>query len=95
VCVISVRENHAEYAGKIAAMLKDAGIRAELDDSNENLGKKVRESKMLKIPYTIVIGDKEMESGKLALERREKGKLTEMTPEEVVKTLLDEIKKKA
>lgn len=94
VKIIPVRENHNEYAKGAADMLKENGIRAELDDSDENLGKKVRDAKNNKIPYWIVIGDKEMESGKLTLESRDAGKVGELSKEELLEKFLLEIKEK-
>jgi hypothetical protein len=63
VKVLPVRESHNDYARKVFDDLKGAGIRAEFDDRDENLGKKVRETKNEKIPYWIVIGDKDIEAG--------------------------------
>lgn len=64
VKVLPVNESsHGDYAKEILAMLKKEGIRAELDDSNEKLGYRLRNAVMNKIPYTLVIGDKEKESG--------------------------------
>ena len=64
VKVLPVNESsHGDYAKEILAMLKKEGIRAELDDSNEKLGYRLRNAVVNKIPYTLVIGDKEKESG--------------------------------
>ena len=64
VKVLPVNESsHGDYAREILAMLKKEGIRAELDDSNEKLGYRLRNAVVNKIPYTLVIGDKEKESG--------------------------------
>ncbi len=68
--LLPVSEKHTAYAGKIFSLLKEAGIRVALDDSNETLGKKVRTAKQEKIPYLLVIGDKEVESGAFTLEGR-------------------------
>jgi threonyl-tRNA synthetase len=95
VKVISVRDTHADYATKVFNMLKEKGIRAELDASDENLGKKIREAKVMKTPYTIVIGDKEIEADKITLESRDKGNLGQKPHEEVLTHLLDEIRNKA
>jgi len=56
------------FAEKVSALLRDAGIRVELDASNETLGKKIRDGKMQKIPYLLVIGDKEVESKTVTVE---------------------------
>ena len=75
-------------------MLKENGIRAELDDANSNLGGKVRDAKNNKIPYWIVIGDKEIETEKVTLESRDHGQLGQIKKEELLKKLLEEIKNK-
>jgi len=68
--IIPVRENHNDYAKKIADELKALNIRVDLDDSDEGMGKKIRAGKVNKVPYMLVIGDKEVESGELSLENR-------------------------
>ena len=72
--IIPVRENHNDYAKKIAEELKALNIRVDLDDSDEGMGKKIRAGKNMKVPYMLVIGDKEIESGELALEIRDGAK---------------------
>ncbi len=94
VKVIPVRTNHNEYAKQIFELLKENNIRAELDDAEANLGGKVRDAKNNKIPYWIVIGDKEIEAKKITLESRDAGQLGQMSKEELVKKLLEEIKNK-
>jgi threonyl-tRNA synthetase len=71
--IIPVRENHNEYAKNIATELKALNVRVDLDDSDEGMGKKIRAGKVNKVPYMLVIGDKEIESGELALEIRDGG----------------------
>ncbi|MEI6280708.1 MAG: threonine--tRNA ligase [bacterium] len=94
VKVIPVRTNHNEYAKEVFEMLKENNIRAELDDAEENLGGKVRDAKNNKIPYWIVIGDKEIEANKVTLESRDAGQLGQISKEELLKKLLEEIKNK-
>jgi len=94
VKVIPVRTGHNEYAKKVFELLKENNIRAELDDKDENLGTKVRDAKENKIPYWIVIGDKEIEADKVALESRDSGNLGEISQVELVEKLLQEIKTK-
>lgn len=90
VKVIPVRENHNEAAMNAAHALKKAGIRVDLDSSDTGFGKKVREAKDFKIPYTIIIGDQDIASGVVTLESRDKGKIGALTLEEVVKMLTEE-----
>jgi threonyl-tRNA synthetase len=73
VKVLSVSEKNASYAKEISEELKKAGIRAELDDSNESLGKKIREAKTEKVWSTIVVGDKEMEAKAITAENNRNG----------------------
>ena len=94
VKVIPVRENHNEYAEKIHKMLIENGVRSELDTEDANLGTKVRDAKTNKMPYWIVLGDKEVEAGKVTLESRDQGQLGQMTAEELLAKLQEEIKNK-
>lgn len=100
VKVIPVRENHNAYAKEVYEMLKENNIRAEFDDKDENLGTKVRDAKNGKLPYWIVIGDKEIEAKKITLESRDlsaqagAGNLGQISKEDLLKKLLEEIKNK-
>lgn len=94
VKIIPVRTNHNEMSKRHFDMLRNAGIRVELDDKDENLGGKVRDAKNNKIPYWVVIGDKEVEASKITVESRDKGNLGQMSQEEFLKKLLEEIKNK-
>ncbi len=94
VKVIPVRTSHNEYAEKVHKLLMENGIRSELDTADENLGKKVRDAKTNKLPYWIVIGDKEIEADKVTLESRNAGQLGQMTTDELLAKLLEEIKAK-
>ncbi len=89
VKVIPIAEPHHEYARTVVSELKKAGLRIELDDSNESLGKRIRETKLEKIPYTIIIGDKDIEAGKITLESR-KESLGQKDVSEAVKMLSEE-----
>ncbi|HEY0908102.1 MAG TPA: threonine--tRNA ligase [Candidatus Paceibacterota bacterium] len=95
VKVIPVRENHDAAATAAADLLKKAGLRVDLDTSDAGFGKKVREAKDYKVPYTIIIGDKDIEAGVVTLESRDKGKVGAMKIEEVVAMLSKESEAKA
>ena len=73
VAVIPVAETHNGYAAEVSTSLKTAGFRVELDDSNDSMGKKIRGAKKDKLPYFIVIGDKEIETNTVTLESRDTG----------------------
>ncbi len=98
VKVIPVRETHNGYAEEVLKTLKDAGIRAEADLADENLGKKVRAAKNDKIPYWIVLGDKEVEAKEVTVEARgqdgEGEKIGSLTVANFLERLLTEIKEK-
>jgi threonyl-tRNA synthetase len=66
-------DKHLEYSEKIVAELKEKGIRIEIDGRNESVGKKIREAEMQKIPYMIIIGDKEISAKKVALRKYGEG----------------------
>ncbi|MEI6191286.1 MAG: threonine--tRNA ligase [bacterium] len=95
VKIIPVRENHNDYAKKISEELKALNVRVDLDDSDEGMGKKIRAGKVNKVPYMLVIGDKEIESGELSLEYRsttaEPGKKEMITLENLKAKLQKEI----
>jgi threonyl-tRNA synthetase len=75
VRVAPVSDKQMAYGEEVAAALCAAAIRAELDTSNESLGKKIRAGKTEKIPYILVVGDKEIEDKTVSIESRDKGKL--------------------
>lgn len=95
VKVLPISEKHIEYAKDVASKLLQAGVRVEVDSSNESLGKKVRNAKTEKVPYFLVIGDAEMDAGSVAVEHREKGKIGAKTADEFVSEILAEIKVRA
>jgi len=69
--VIPIADRHVEYARAVAAQLAETGIRAEVDDSSERMNKKIREAQLQKIPYMLVVGDKESEAGAVAVRTRD------------------------
>jgi threonyl-tRNA synthetase len=71
LAVIPVAEAHNEYASRIYQKLTEVGYRVEFDDSNESMGKKIRAAKKNKLPYFIVIGDKDIEANQVTLESRD------------------------
>lgn len=79
--VVTVTENHAEYARKIADYLKQNGVRVELDADNDKLSAKIRNAQLLKIPYMLVIGDKEAQTNTLTARYRDGKNLEPMSPE--------------
>lgn len=70
VKVLSITDRTAGYAEKVAAMLRDKGLRAEVDARNEKIGYKIREAKLEKVPYVVVVGDAEEQSGTVNVNKR-------------------------
>jgi len=88
IATLNQDEHVLKFATDLAAQAKRAGLRAEIDDTAETVGKKVRQSETIKVPYTVVIGSKEVESGKLTpRSRSDLAEFSEMTTEELVQKL--------
>lgn len=97
--VLPIAEAHEPFAREVLKTLKEAGIRAELDDSHETLGKKIREAKTQKIPYTLVVGEKEVATKTATLEGRPgragDGKIGQLSIADITQRLLEEITQRA
>ena len=73
VKVMSISDNQYDYAKSVCDKLTESGIRCEFDDRNEKIGYKIREAQLQKVPYMLVIGDKEVETGRVAVRSRKNG----------------------
>ena len=93
--ILPVAQPHIEYSLDIKKKLQLLGIRVQIDDSDEKLGKKIRQTQMEKIPYMLVVGDKEVESGTLAVRSRKEGELGELTVDEFIAKIKNEIDTKS
>jgi len=91
--IINVTDNQLEYAKQVAAELRADGVRVQSDLRNEKLGFKIREAQMQKVPYMLVIGDKEMEDGTLTPRYRTGENLQSMTTAQFSEFVLEECKK--
>jgi threonyl-tRNA synthetase len=87
VKILPIGEAHLPYARETETALRQKNVRVELDDSNETLGKKIRQAKMEKVPFVVVIGDQEVASRKLTIEQRDGGKLENQTVEDLIKLI--------
>jgi threonyl-tRNA synthetase len=90
--VLPVSEKHSAYAQEVTSVLKAVGIRAEIDGSNESLGKKIREAKLEKVPYLLVVGDAEAEAKTVSVESRDKGKLDAILVSDFITRATEEIR---
>ncbi len=91
VKIITVADRHEDYAVVLKNTLTSYGIRVELDGRQESVGYKIREARLERNPYMLVIGDKEIEKSNVAVRSRDKGELGSMPVEDLVELLLDEI----
>lgn len=95
VMIVPISENQSEYAHEVCDKLVSLGIRAEVDDRNEKMGYRIREAQLQKIPYMLVLGEKEKESGSVAVRNRKKGDLGVMSFEQLADKLQREIGEKS
>ena len=93
--MIPIAERHAVYAEKVAAQLKAAGVRVEVDARNEKMNAKIREHALQKVPFLLVVGDKEAEAGKVNVRTRGKEKTQDMSVAEFVSQIRELIETKA
>ncbi|HHV35516.1 MAG TPA: threonine--tRNA ligase [Syntrophomonadaceae bacterium] len=95
VKVLTVASRHAEYAAEIAHQLEQEGIRVEVDDRNERVGYKIREGEVEKVPYILVLGDQEVDSGMVSVRKRGAGDQGALNFQEFVAQVKEEIDQKA
>jgi len=95
VVVMPITRDHAEHAAGVYESLKSEGLRAEIDDRNEKLGYKMREAEVKKIPYIVVIGAKEMETGTVSVRKSGRKDLGSMKLPELLAVMADEIEKRS
>lgn len=93
--VIPIGDRQMDFAHDLFKKIASSDIRVEIDQSNESLGKKVRASKLEKVPYLIVVGDKEMESNTFSLEGRNDEKVTGLSYDEMIKFLKEKVESKS
>jgi threonyl-tRNA synthetase len=91
VAILPISEKYNEYAKKVSGLLNISDIRALVDDRNEKVGKKIRDSELSKVPYMLVVGEKEEAEGKVAVREQGKGDIGVMSIEEFTKLINDTI----
>ena len=92
--ILPITDKHVAYAKELNDKMFDLGLRVYLDDRNEKIGYKIREAQVQKIPYMLVIGDKEVEEGAVAVRRRSEGDLGAMKADDFIAMLQKEIAEK-
>ncbi|WP_121610820.1 threonine--tRNA ligase [Mesobacillus foraminis] len=89
--IIPITSSHSVFANEVKSQLVSAGLRAEVDYRAEKMGLKIREAEKQKIPYMIIIGDKEMENQALAVRKRKEGNVGVMSIQEIIERFMKEI----
>ncbi|MGZ8523335.1 MAG: threonine--tRNA ligase [Chitinophagaceae bacterium] len=92
VKVLPISDKFLDYAKTVSQKLKNADIRAEVDDRQEKIGKKIRDTELLRVPYMLVVGEKEMNENKVAVRRQGKGDIGVKLVDEFLSEIMDEIK---
>jgi threonyl-tRNA synthetase len=87
--VLPISETYNDYAEKVCKALTDAGLRAEADYRNEKIGFKIREAQLSKVPYMLIVGEKEAEAGEVSVRSR-KGDTVTMSLEAFVEKAVEE-----
>jgi len=94
VKILPISDKSMEYAQTLLDSLKNADIRAEVDDRNEKIGKKIRDTELARVPYMLVVGEKEAQEGKVAVRRQGKGDLGVKSIDEFIPEIKKEIKER-
>ena len=90
--VLPISDKFGEYAEQVAKALKAEGIRAEVDDRNEKIGKKIRDTELMKVPYMLVVGEKEMNEGMVAVRKHGEGDKGTLPLQEFITEITNTVK---
>ncbi|HWJ90836.1 MAG TPA: threonine--tRNA ligase, partial [Flavisolibacter sp.] len=94
VKILPISDKFVDYAKSVLNQLKKADIRAEIDDRNEKIGKKIRDTELMKVPYMLVVGEKEMNEKKIAIRRQGKGDQGAKPVEEFIREISEEVRER-
>ena len=92
VKVLTISDEYKEYADKITRQLLDKNIRIEVDDRNEKIGYKIREAQVQKVPYMLIIGEKELKDNVISVRSRKDGDIGQMSLDKFIEKVEDEVK---
>ena len=95
VKILPISDKYVDYAYEIKRKMFDLGIRVEVDDRNEKIGYKIREAQVKKVPYSIIVGESELENKNISVRKRREKDTVTMDTDEFINNLLEEIKTKA
>jgi threonyl-tRNA synthetase len=91
VKILPISDKFLEYAQSVQKQLLQAGVRVEIDDRQEKIGKKIRDTELMKVPYMLVVGEKEMNENKLAVRRQGQGDMGAQEVGTFIEIIKDEI----
>ncbi|MBO9684420.1 MAG: threonine--tRNA ligase [Flavisolibacter sp.] len=94
VKILPISDKFMDYAKDVLQKLKKADIRVEIDERNEKIGKKIRDTELMKVPYMLVIGEKEVNEGKASIRRQGKGDLGAKSVDEFLNEIVAEVKER-
>jgi threonyl-tRNA synthetase len=94
VKLLPISDKFIPYAEQVLQQLKQSEVRGEIDDRNEKIGKKIRDTELAKVPFMLVIGEKEMNDNKVAVRRQGKGDLGVQGVEDFINLVNEEVKSK-
>ena len=95
VKILNIADVHLDYANAVKEKLSNYGIRVEVDGRNEKIGKKIREAQLEKVPYSLIVGDNEVENGTVSVRKRSVGDQGAVKVEDFIDSILKEINSKA
>jgi threonyl-tRNA synthetase len=94
VKILPITDKQEGYAKELCAKMKEAGVRVSVDDRNEKIGYKIREAQMEKVPYMLIVGEKEATENLVAVRRRDKGDMGAIPADEFIQTVVADIQNK-
>lgn len=92
--ILPITDRHIEHCLQLEEKMKEKGIRVEVDVRNEKIGYKIREAQLSRIPYMLIIGDKEIESEKVSVRSRDKGELGAVQTDAFIDDIVKEIEER-
>lgn len=95
VRILAISDKFNDYANKVKETLEKEGFRVEFDDRSETIGKKIREAQLMKLPYTLIVGENEVNAGTVSVRKRKEGDIGAMTVEEFATKLRSDVENKS
>lgn len=91
VAILPISEKFNDYAGEVKKFLDAQGVRASVDDRNEKIGRKIRDNELKRVPYMVIVGEKEAAEGLVSMRKQGGGEQSTMTKEEFAQRINDEV----